>query len=191
MLFTNRPLIVATSSQNRIAILAGAGLTFEIAVPSADESVRRGESPEQYVKRLADAKARSISLPDADPLVLTADTCIDIDGDILGKPDDDDHARTMLKRLSGQWHEVWGGIAVRDDRTARLDVRTKCTKVKFSRLTEAMIDWYIGTGEPIGRAGSYAIQGHGRTLVEAVDGCFTNVIGISLPLVFEMLRNVP
>jgi septum formation protein len=187
LLSISRPLIVATASPNRRAILADAGLKFETAVPQADESVRDDETPEQYVKRLALAKAHSISGFDPDSLVLSADTCIDIEGEILGKPRDESHAREMLKRLSGKWHEVWGGIALRDDKTGKIDVRGLCTKVKFSKLSDKMIDWYIATGEPMERAGSYAIQGKGRTLVESVDGCFTNVIGISIPTVFEML----
>ena len=165
-----------------------AGLTFETAVPETDESVRDGEPPEQYVKRLAEAKARSIDGVAADALILSADTCIDIDGEILGKPRDKVHAKKMLKRLSGQWHEVWGGIALRDDKVGTVEVRGLCTKVKFSELTDDMIDWYVLTGEPMERAGSYAIQGKGRLLVESVDGCFTNVIGLSLPAVFEMLK---
>ena len=162
-------------------------MAFETALPEADESVRAGESPEQYVKRLAEAKARSISGVDADALILSADTCIDIEGEILGKPRDESHASEMLKRLSGKTHEVWGGIALRDDKADTIDIRGLCTKVKFSKLSEEMISWYIGTGEPMNRAGSYAIQGKGRSLVESVDGCFTNVIGLSLPAVFEML----
>lgn len=183
----DRPLILATASPNRRAILADAGLQFETAIPQADESVRDGESPEKYVKRLAETKARSISGFDPEALVLSADTCIDIEGEILGKPRDESHAKEMLERLSGKWHEVWGGIALRDDKAGKIDVRGLCTKVKFSKLSDEMIDWYISTGEPMERAGSYAIQGKGRALVESVDGCFTNVIGLSLPVVFEML----
>ncbi len=191
MLQLERPLIVATASPNRRAILKDAGLTFGVAEPDVDESVRSGETPEEYVRRLASAKAQSIQDASADALILTADTCIDIEGDILGKPRDEDDARAMLKRLAGAWHEVWGGIALRDDSTGTIDVRSKVTRVKFMKLSEKLIDWYIATGEPFGRAGAYAIQGKGRTLVESVDGCFTNVIGISLPLVFEMLGDVP
>ena len=190
MLSLARPLIVATASPNRRAILKDAGLAFETAVPETDETVREGESPEQYVKRLAEAKARSISGVDAQALILSADTCIDIEGEILGKPRDEFHAKEMLARLSGQWHEVWGGIALRDDKAGTIDVRGLCTRVKFQKLTDEMIDWYVSTGEPMERAGSYAIQGKGRSLVESVDGCFTNVIGLSLPAVFEMLSEL-
>jgi septum formation protein len=182
-----RPLIVATASPNRRAILRDAGLAFDVAEPNADESVQPNETPEQYVRRLAEAKALSITEAPKESLILTADTCIDIEGDILGKPSDEADARAMLRRLSGVWHEVWGGIALRDDQAGKIDVRSSCTKVKFVELSDEMIDWYISTGEPFGRAGSYAIQGHGRTLVESVNGCFTNVIGISIPLVFKML----
>lgn len=189
MLLDDRHLIVATSSENRIAILADAGLTFEIATPSADESLVPGDTPQSYVRRLAETKARSITPPTPDHVILTADTCIDIEGDILGKPRDVHHAHAMLKRLSGERHEVWGGIALRDGHSGSIDVQSIMTKVKFSHLDQAMIDWYIATGEPFGRAGAYAIQGKGRTLVESVDGCFTNVIGISLPVVFAMLKS--
>ena len=182
-----RPLIIATASPNRRAILKDAGLAFETAVPSADESVHNGESPQHYVERLADAKARSVTLPSKEHLLIAADTCIDIEGDILGKPRDEADARAMLGRLSNVWHEVWGGIALRDGLSEEIGVRSMCTKVKFVDLSDEMIGWYIATGEPMGRAGAYAIQGHGRTLVESVNGCFTNVIGISIPVVFEML----
>jgi len=187
MLQLGRPLIVATSSINRIGILKDAGLVFDVAVPTADESVRSGEMPKAYVERLAAAKARSITPPSPEHLILTADTCIDIDSDILGKPRDENDARAMLARLSGTWHEVWSGVALRDDVKGSVDVRSVCTRVKFIALTAAMIDWYIATGEPTGRAGAYAIQGKGRVLIASVEGCYTNVIGISLPLVFEML----
>jgi septum formation protein len=182
-----RPLIVATASPNRRAILADAGLAFDTAVPDVDESILPGDTPEGYVKRLALAKARAVTPPSPDHLVLTADTCIDIEGDILGKPSDEADARAMLMRLSGAWHEVWGGIALRDDGAGGIDVHSVCTRVRFSDLSDDMIDWYVATGEAMGRAGAYAIQGKGRALVAAVDGCFTNVIGISLPAVFEML----
>jgi septum formation protein len=185
----DRPLIVATASPNRRAILKDAGLVFDVAEPNADESVQLNETPEQYVRRLAEAKAWSITGVVKESLILTADTCIDIEGEILGKPRDEADARAMLSQLSGVWHEVWGGIALRDDTAGQIDVRSSCTKVKFVDLSDDMINWYISTGEPFGRAGSYAIQGHGRTLVESVNGCFTNVIGISIPLVFQMLRN--
>ena len=185
-----RPLIVATASPNRRAILEDAGLQFETAVPETDESVRESETPEQYVKRLAEAKARSIESVDAEALILSADTCIDIEGEILGKPRDEPHAKAMLTRLSGQWHEVWGGIVLRDDKAGTVDVRGLCTKVKFLQLTNDMIDWYVSTGEPMNRAGAYAIQGKGRSLVESVDGCVTNVIGLSVPAVFEMLSKL-
>ena len=165
-------------------------MAFETAVPETDESVRAGESPEQYVKRLAEAKACSVSGFDSNALILSADTCIDIEGEILGKPRDESHASEMLKRLSGKWHEVWGGIALRDDKAGTVEVRGLCTEVKFLKLSDEMIDWYISTGEPMERAGSYAIQGKGRSLVESVDGCFTNVIGLSLPAVFEMLSRL-
>lgn len=184
----SRPLIVATASPNRRAILKEAGFIFDVAEPEADESVLPDEKPESYVRRLAQSKAQSITPPSPEHVILTADTCIDIDSVILGKPRDRDDARAMLKRLSGQWHEVWGGIALRDDQAERIDVRSKVTRVKFLDLSDDMIEWYVGTGEPMGRAGAYAIQGHGRTLVEAVDGCFTNVIGVSLPLVFSMFE---
>jgi len=188
---STRPLIVATASLNRRAILKDAGLSFDALIPTADETVRQGETPKGYVERLALIKARSINMILKDHLIVSADTCIDIERDILGKPSDENDARVMLRRLSGVWHEVWGGIAVRDDLNDRMDVRSVCTKVKFSELSEEMIDWYISTGEPMGRAGAYAIQGQGRTLVEEVNGCFTNIIGISIPVLFQMLEGIP
>lgn len=192
MLLTDRPLVVATASPNRRTILTEAGLTFDTAVPDVDESLIPGDTPESYVKRLSEAKAHAVTPPSPEHLIITADTCIDIEGDILGKPRDEDDACAMLRRLSGVWHEVWGGIALRDDQAGKIGeqrvyVRSVCTKVRFSDLSDEMIDWYVETGEPMGRAGAYAIQGHGRTLVASVDGCFTNVIGISLPVVFELL----
>jgi septum formation protein len=119
-----------------------------------------------------------------DELVIAADTTVDLGSVIMGKPNDDHDARSMLRRLSGQTHRVHTGVAVRLGARELADVCT--TLVTFVSLDEATIDWYLATGEPLGKAGSYALQGAGAALVSGVDGSVSNVIGLPLHLVVDL-----
>ena len=152
-----------------------------------DESVREGEEPIEYVRRLAVEKARAFDARLGD-IVIAADTTIDLDGEILAKPDDDADARRMLTALSGRRHLVHTGLAVRDGDRIVADVET--SGVSMASITDTMMDWYIATGEALDKAGGYAIQEAGAMLVGAVDGSVTNVIGLPLTLLDRLLDDV-
>lgn len=185
-----RPLVLATASEARRKLVADAGLVFTTMTVEIDESPLSGEDVGAYVERLARAKAEEVVPPSLDAMVVTVDTAIGLHGEIIGKPRDEDHAREILGVLSGNTHEVASAIAVRDVKGAAIEAELTRTAVKFWDLTDQAIDWYIETGEWKGRAGAYAVQGKGAALVESVNGCFTNVIGISMPSLFRMLKGL-
>lgn len=176
-------VVLASASPRRHELLSQIGVRFEVRVPDIDESPVEGEDPVAYVRRLAIGKAAAISTA-PDELVIAADTTVDLDSVIMGKPNDDHDARSMLRRLSGQTHRVHTGVAVRLGARELADVCT--TLVTFVSLDEATIDWYLATGEPLGKAGSYALQGAGAALVSGVDGSVSNVIGLPLHLVVDL-----
>lgn len=182
-----RPLLLATASPARRRLVADAGFEFDTQIVSIDEAALPGEGLFAYVERLARAKAEAAVPPSLDCVVVAVDTAIGLGGEIIGKPSDEAHARAILRKLSGRAHEVASAIAVRDLAAATLDAKVTVTKVEFVKMPAGMIDWYIASGEWQGRAGAYAIQGKGACLVNRVEGCFTNVIGISMPALFEML----
>ena len=153
-------------------------------MPDIDETPVDGEEPVAYVRRLAIGKAAAVAAA-PDELVIAADTTVDLDGEIMGKPSDDHrrHGRCCA-RLSGRTHRVHTGVAVRLGDRELADVCT--TLVTFVTLDEATIDWYLATGEPLGKAGAYAMQGAGAALVSGVDGSVSNVIGLPLHLVVDL-----
>jgi septum formation protein len=185
-----RPLILATASEARRKLVADAGLEFNSIAVDIDESPLPGEGVGAYVERLARTKAEAVVPPSLDAVIVTVDTAIGLGSEIIGKPRDESHARQIIGVLSGRVHEVASAIALRDVREATVGTELTITEVRFWDLSEQAIDWYIGTGEWKGRAGAYAIQGKGASLVESVKGCFTNVIGISMPSLLGMLSTV-
>ena len=176
-------VVLASASPRRQELLSQIRVRFEVRVPDIDESPLEGEDPVAYVRRLAIGKAAAIDTA-PDELVIAADTTVDLDSVIMGKPNDDHDARSMLRRLSGKTHRVHTGVAVRLGARERVDVCT--TLVTFVPLDEATIGWYLATGEPLGKAGSYALQGAGAALVSVVDGSVSNVIGLPLHLVVDL-----
>jgi septum formation protein len=176
-------VVLASASPRRHELLSQIGVRFEVRVPDIDESPVEGEDPVAYVRRLAIGKVAAIRTA-PDELVIAADTTVDLGSVIMGKPNDDHDARSMLRRLSGQTHRVHTGVAVRLGARELADVCT--TLVTFVSLDEATIDWYLATGEPLGKAGSYALQGAGAALVSGVDGSVSNVIGLPLHLVVDL-----
>jgi septum formation protein len=167
-------LVLASASPRRRELL-GRYLDFEIRPAGIDESVAEGERPEDYVARLARQKAEAVarSVP-IGTVVLAADTTVDVDGSIVGKPVDDADARRILARLSGREHRVHTGVC------AGTEVFTVTTTVRFVPLSPAAIDWYVATGEPLDAAGAYAIQGAGGAFVAAIEGSWSNVVGLPL-----------
>lgn len=180
------PLILASASPRRAALLAAAGIPFTVRAAEVDETPRNGEPPGDYVVRLALEKARSVPIAPGE-VVLGADTTVVIDGRMLGKPASGAEAREMLAVLSGREHEVWTGIALRAER--REATATAVSRVRFARLTARDIDWYVASGEPDGKAGAYAIQGLASRFVESVEGSYANVVGLPVHLVCALLRD--
>jgi septum formation protein len=176
-------VVLASGSPRRHELLTQIGVPFSVRVPDIDETPTGDESPTQYVRRLAFAKAAAV-VATADELVIAADTTVDLGGEILGKPLDAPDAATMLRRLSTRTHKVHTGVAVR---LGDVEVAEVCTTlVTFVELDEATIEWYVATGEPMGKAGSYALQGAGGALVQLVRGSVSNVIGLPLHVVVEL-----
>ena len=155
-----------------------------------DETPLEAERPDVYVLRLADSKAGASVAAGVgeDEIVLAADTIVVLDGELLGKPRDADDARAMLERLSDRWHEVLTGVAVhRPARDLRLSDLSR-TRVRFAPLSAEEIAWYVDSGEPLDKAGAYGIQGLGALFVDSVEGNYSNVVGLPLPLTYRLLR---
>lgn len=187
------PLLLASASPRRAEILRAVGWPFETAPVDIDESVRQGEEPVAYVERLALGKAEAaLTVRSAERrLILGADTTVVIDGDILGKPEDDSDAQTMIERLSGRWHDVITGLALvnRNNPSIRM-ISHQRTRVRFAPLSADQIQWYVSTGEPRDKAGAYAIQGRAALFVEAIEGDFWNVVGLPVQLLYRMAGNL-
>ncbi len=179
-------LVLASASPRRRELLAGLGLDFDLRPVDVDETPLAGEAPRAYVLRLAEAKAQGAA-PAPGELALGADTIVVAGGDLLGKPRDPDDARWMLERLSGREHLVLTGVALRDRERLRLSA-VEVTRVRFAELTAEEIAWYVASGEPLDKAGAYAVQGLGALFVDAVAGNYSNVVGLPLPAVYRLLR---
>jgi septum formation protein len=179
-------LVLASQSPRRRELLLMLGLELEVRPAHADESVRPGEAPRSYVLRVARDKARAVE----GDLVLGADTAVVLGDEVLGKPTDEADARRMLGALSGTEHEVLTAVVVRRARPAppKEFEAVVSTRVRFARLGEAEIDWYVATGEPRDKAGAYAIQGAGGAFVLSVHGSVSNVVGLPLTEACALLR---
>jgi septum formation protein len=164
-----------------------AGFEFAVRPVEIDEQPLDGEPPERYVLRLAREKAAAAAAAGRGPdeVVLAADTSVVIDGRILGKPEGDDDARRMLRLLSGREHEVLTGVAIR--RNGREQTAVASSRVLFRPLTAVEIDWYVASGEPRDKAGGYAVQGLASRFVEGIQGSYSNVVGLPISLVYQLL----
>lgn len=181
------PLLLASRSPRRRALLAQIGVGFEPVTADVDESPRPGETPAALVERLARAKALAgLAAAADDRPVLGADTTVTLDGEVLGKPDDEAGALEMLARLSGRTHEVLTGVAVA--RGEAVEARTVATRVTLRPSTPAERRAYWASGEPAGKAGAYAIQGLGAVLVARIEGSYSCVVGLPLAETAELLR---
>lgn len=186
-------LVLASGSPRRREFLAGLGLEFEVRPADVDETPRPGELPEPYVLRLAREKATHRS--ENGEVVIAADTVVALGdlrrgAELLGKPENEEDARRMLRRLSGREHSVLTGVAVWDSGQGRLESGVETTRVRFADLDREEIAWYAGSGEPLDRAGAYAIQGLAALFVEGITGNYSNVVGLPLPLVYRLIRAV-
>ena len=174
-------VVLASGSPRRAELLRAAGIEFEVIVADIDERVHPGEAPAAYVARLAAEKARAVAGQAAGRPVLAADTAVVVDHDILGKPIDAADARRMLRRLSGRAHQVMTGVCV--DGVTRVETTT----VEFASLSDAEIDWYVASGEPMDKAGAYAIQGLASRFVTRIAGSYSNVVGLPIAPVYAIL----
>jgi len=177
-------IVLASSSPRRHELLTQLGIRFEITPADIDETELPGEDPVTYVHRLAVEKAAVGEFAD-DDVVIAADTTVDVDGEILAKPEDDADARRMLRLISARTHDVHTGVAVRHH--GRTEVAVATTRVTMVNIDEARMRWYVGTGEPFGKAGAYAMQGAASALVERIDGSVSNVIGLPLAVLDDLL----
>ena len=184
------PLILASSSPRRKEILTAVGWPFETYPAGVDETRLANEGPEDFVSRLARAKAEAVAQSRLFGLVLGADTTVLVDGEILEKPHDADDARRMLRRLSGRWHEVLTGVALVRAETGQAVTGLERTRVRFAETSEAEIDWHVRTGDVLDKAGAYAIQGRAALFIEAIDGDYWNVVGLPVRLVYELARGL-
>jgi septum formation protein len=194
-------LILASSSPRRQELLRNARILFKVQPADVPEVLRDGESASDFAQRLAADKARAVYeavRPPAGTFVLGADTTVVVDGDVLGKPVDEDDAARMLRTLSGRQHEVVTGVCIMgiceqgtgngQQETFFEDVRCETTQVFFNSLGDDQIEDYVSTGEPMDKAGAYAIQGAASRWIPRIEGCYFNVVGLPVPLVCRMLR---
>jgi septum formation protein len=181
-------LILASASPRRVELLRAAGFAAAVIPADVDETPLPNESPRDHVVRLARAKASAVAAGHQTAAVLGADTVVTIDDEILGKPRDRADARRMIIRLSGRSHQVYTGVALCVDGAVREDVAV--SDVAISALSEAEIDWYVGTGEGLDKAGGYAIQGLASRFVTGIRGSYSNVVGLPVAMVYSWLRNL-
>ena len=186
---TSRPLdriILASASPRRAELLRAAGIDFDVRPADIDEAIRPGEAPGDYVSRLAEAKARAVHERDGNQTVLAADTAVVVDGRILGKPMDEADAKRMLRMIGGRTHEVLTAVSIFHPGEI-VDTRMDTTTVEFAELSDADIEWYVSSGEPMDKAGAYAVQGLASRFVTRVEGSYSNVVGLPIALVYQML----
>jgi len=185
----NKTIILASNSPRRKELLRQIGLDFRVDPADVDERILPGESPEEYAVRVALDKARVAAARAGTGIVIAADTIVVLDDKILGKPADTGDAERMLMMLSGNEHRVITGLVVMDAATGKVLTRTSITRVWFRKLAPLEITSYVASGEPLDKAGAYGIQECGALLVDKIDGCYCNVVGLPLSLLAEMLRD--
>ena len=181
-------LILASTSPRRSFYLKQLGVSFRKAVPEVEERPLRGEAPRAFVRRMALEKARDVSERRPRGWVLAADTIVVLEGEILGKPRDERHARRMLRRLSGRAHQVISGMALVSQSAGRELSRVSLTRVRLREIGPAEIRWYVQTGEPADKAGAYAIQGKGGIFVKSITGSPSNVAGFPVEVFYELMQ---
>lgn len=181
-------LILASGSPRRRELLAGLGLRFDVVTSDVEERPGEGETVETYVERLAREKAAAVAGKHPDAWIIAADTVVWLDGRILEKPLDREDAVRMLGTIAGREHVVYTGTALvnRARRWERASVTS--TRVRMVTMPRDEIEWYVGTGEPMDKAGAYAVQGIGAMFIDSVHGNYTNVVGLPLAPLLRMLR---
>lgn len=183
-------LVLASASPRRSELLTSAGFRFSVEVADVDESPLAGENPEAYVLRVARDKARVVAdrCRDFGSIVLAADTTVAVDGEILAKPENELDAIRMLQLLAGRVHDVFTGVVVLG-RDRQLD-EVVPTRVRLLPITIDEIQWYVKSGEPMGKAGAYGIQGRAARFVDWIEGSWSNVVGLPVATVYRLLRDL-
>ena len=180
--------ILASSSPRRRELLGSIGLTFDVIASNVPEKQGAGEAPEEYVARLSREKAEAIASQHRERWVIAADTTVLLNDQLLEKPVDAADAMRMLATIAGKTHTVYTGVTLQNASTGYRDTRVAETEVRMLPLSHEEIEWYVGTGEPLDKAGSYAAQGIGAVFVDSIHGSYTNVVGLPLALLFQMMR---
>lgn len=187
-------LILASASPRRAEILRNAGFVFEVLPANVDETRLAGERHEDYLLRVATAKAGVAAVragkDPAPSISIGADTVVRVGGHLLGKPADLDDARSMLRELSGQTHEVLSALSLVTSPQRHKTAHLESTRVTFLPLSDAEIESYLGSGEPFDKAGAYGIQGIGGRYVSRIEGCYFNVMGLPLSRLWSMLSGL-
>ena len=179
-------IVLASGSPRRRQLLEMLGIAFRVVAPQVDETRGGSELPEDYVARVAREKAQAVAARERGQVVLAADTTVVMRGRVFGKPQTPEDAARMLRQLGGRKHQVMTAVAVAQD--GRLEHALDVTDVTFRPLSDAQIAAYVATGEPLDKAGAYAIQGKGAALVEGIRGDFFGVMGLPLRLALELLE---
>jgi len=186
---TNATLVLASASPRRRELLESMGIEFSVHVTQTDESRRENEQPEDFVARLARDKALAAQASlGADKSILAADTIVVQGNGVFGKPQDFEHAKRIWQSLSGTKHQVMTAVCLAAD--DRLQVRVSLTEVEFSVITEAQMQHYWESGEPVDKAGAYAIQGLASAWVKLIHGSYSNVVGLPLREVNQLLASI-
>lgn len=180
-------IILASESPRRRELLSLMGLTFTVEPSDVQETPPRHDTVAKNVMELAQQKAQAVFCHHPDACVIGADTVVDLDGLVLGKPHTPEKAKAFLTRMQGRTHTVYTGVAVLTP--GRTDLRYAKTEVTFMPMTEQEIDWYVSTGEPLDKAGAYGVQGPASVFVKEIKGNYFNVIGLPVPLVYKMLKD--
>ena len=185
-------IILASSSPRRKELLEQVGLKFEIFSPDIDESVHVGESADHYVQRLAEQKAQAILAQFPDAIVIAADTILVLDHKIIGKPESKQHAFEIWTALSDRQHDVLSGVCLLSSQCDPNTIQSMVvrTKVYFQKLSQLDMEQYWATGEPIGKAGAYAIQGYAAQFIQRIEGSYSNVVGLPLYETLQLLKNI-
>ena len=182
--------ILASKSPRRYELLKQVGLDFDVIPSGIEEDYIKGESPRKHVLRLAEAKALDVGNQHPDRWIIAADTIVCVDHSILGKPKSREEAKRMLHRLSGKEHRVLTGFSVHHLKKRKGDREVVQTAVRVKKLTQAEMEWYIKTGEPFDKAGAYAVQGIGSFMIESIKGSYTNVVGLPIYELIQMLSRL-
>ncbi len=184
-------LLLASSSPRRAEILRAVCWPFHALATHIDETLTPGESAPQAVERLALEKAEAAAKKHPSLLVLGADTMVVVNSEILGKPADERDAQRMLRLLSGKWHDVLTGVAlVRAEGDGGRVVAHEKTQVRFAAMSDAEIDWYVKSGEPIDKAGAYAVQGRAALFIEEIRGDYWNIVGLPVRLLYKLAGEI-